>query len=270
MRTNLIKLLFSFLQREFSDDCIFNETMQENYNIYSSSYHSTAQKTFYLALNKLGQPRKTHLPASKELGKLATYAKSLTFTVPEKRSEALIGRVFGINHIKHALKKLCDSGKSLIELTAKVMKQKQKCGKKQQKQKIMSSPVEKHRKSNIRCSEDNSCKKKKNKNGSGRGGGAVTSGGPPTFKQKNKKMQKKRRKESFGSTTPKSIPTTSSDRTSSTANPNADDPFDSTDHIVSSTEPRNEEDDDWEDATIPTTGEMATLVDSYEMDGYDA
>lgn len=101
--------------------------MQENYNIYASLRHSTAQRTYYLALNKLGQPRTTHLPAGKELGKLATYAKAMTLEVPEKQSEAVIGRLFGLNHVKHGLKQLCDSGKSLVELTSAVMRPNPKC-----------------------------------------------------------------------------------------------------------------------------------------------
>lgn len=115
------------MQKEFVDDCVFSETMQENYNIYASLPHSTPQRTYYLALNKLGQPRITHLPAGKELGKLATYAKAMTLEVPANQSEAVIGRLFGTNHIKHALKQLCDSGKSLIDLTTTAMRPRPKC-----------------------------------------------------------------------------------------------------------------------------------------------
>lgn len=128
--------------------------MQENYNIYSSTYHSNAQKTFYLALNKLGQPRKTHLPAGKDLGKLATYAKSLTFTIPEKRSEALIARIFGMNHVKHGLKQLCDSGKTLAEIELKNTIQAGNCGKRQ-RNKAITSP-------NTKCNEENCARKSKN------------------------------------------------------------------------------------------------------------
>lgn len=138
--------------------------MLENYNIYASTYHSNSQKIFYLALNKLGQPRKTHLPANKELGKLATYAKSFTFTVPDKRSEDLISRLFGANHIKHGLKQLCDSGKSLVELVSKKMKHRPKCGGKKMKNKTSHSVTEKTPKISdvAKCTEESCQRKKKN------------------------------------------------------------------------------------------------------------
>lgn len=138
--------------------------MLENYNIYASTYHSNSQKIFYLALNKLGQPRKTHLPANKELGKLATYAKSFTFTVPDKRSEDLISRLFGANHIKHGLKQLCDSGKSLVELVSKKMKHRSKCGGKKMKNKTSHGVIEKTPKLSdvARCTEESCQRKKKN------------------------------------------------------------------------------------------------------------
>lgn len=72
-----------------------------------------------MALNRVGMPRKTHLPANKPLGKLSTYVKSFTLIVAEQRSDAVIGQRFGMNHVKHALKHLCESGKELIELSAK-------------------------------------------------------------------------------------------------------------------------------------------------------
>ncbi|XP_037036953.1 uncharacterized protein LOC119074783 isoform X2 [Bradysia coprophila] len=149
---------------EFTDDCVFNELMLENYNIYASTYHSNSQKTFYLALNKLGQIRKTHLPANKELGKLATYAKSFTFTVPDKRTEDLITRLFGANHVKHGLKQLCDSGKSLVELVSKKMKHRPKCGGKKGKGKLPHGVVEKQPKANdaTKCTEESCQRKKKN------------------------------------------------------------------------------------------------------------
>lgn len=113
--------------KEFTHDCIFNESMQDHYNIYSSAHHSTALKTFYLAMNKMGQPRRTHLPANKELGKLATYAKAFPLPVNDTRTEALIARLFGANHVKHGLRQLCDAKKSLAPLTVKRMKPKPQC-----------------------------------------------------------------------------------------------------------------------------------------------
>lgn len=108
-------------QREFSNDCIFNERMEDNYNYYTSTHHSTALRTFYVALNRLGGPRVTYLPANKPLGKLSTYVKSFTLIVPEHRSEALISRLFGANHVKHGIKHLCDSDKELKALNARTM-----------------------------------------------------------------------------------------------------------------------------------------------------
>lgn len=154
------------LQKEFTDDCVFNESMLENYNIYASTYHSNSQKIFYLALNKLGQPRKTHLPANKALGKLATYAKSFTFTVPDKRTEDLIARLFGVNHVKHGLKQLCDSGKSLVDLVSKKMKHRAKCGGKKLKTKPTHNggTTEKSAKLSemTKCTEESCQRKKKN------------------------------------------------------------------------------------------------------------
>lgn len=92
--------------------------MSDNYNYYTSTHHSTPLRTYYIALNRLGGPRKTHLPANKPLGKLSIYVKSFTLTVPEQRSDAIIARLFGINHVKHGMKHLCDSGKELMPLTA--------------------------------------------------------------------------------------------------------------------------------------------------------
>lgn len=72
-----------------------------------------------MALNRLGAPRKTHIPSNKPLGKLSTYVRAFTLIVPETRSETVIGKRFGYNHVKHAIKHLCESNKELIELTAK-------------------------------------------------------------------------------------------------------------------------------------------------------
>lgn len=107
------------MQREFTNDCIFNERLEDNYNYYTSTHHSSALRTYYMALNRLGVPRKTHLPSNKPLGKLSTYVKAFTLTVPEHRSDAVIGKRFGFNHVKHGIKHLCESGKQLMELTTK-------------------------------------------------------------------------------------------------------------------------------------------------------
>lgn len=114
-------VLLFYLQKEFTNDCVFDERMQDNYNYYTSTHHSSSLKTFYVALNRLGAPRKTHIPTNKTLGKLATYVRSITLTVPEHKSDALVARLFGANHIKHGLKHLCTSARGLQELTAKKM-----------------------------------------------------------------------------------------------------------------------------------------------------
>lgn len=116
------------LQAEFTDDCIFNESMeQHHYNTYSSTYNSNSKRKLYLGLNRHGQPRKIQLPATRQLGKLATYTKSLTQTVAHERVEKLIARLFGANHVRHGLKQLCDTGKVLQNIIAKGLKSKPKC-----------------------------------------------------------------------------------------------------------------------------------------------
>lgn len=96
-------------------------------NVYASTFHSTPLKKYYLAFNKIGIPRLTHLPATKELGKLATYVNGFTVLVSQDKSDKLLGRLFGANHVKHGLKQLCDSDKALVPLTAKNLKQKPVC-----------------------------------------------------------------------------------------------------------------------------------------------
>uniref|UniRef100_A0A336M9R4 Fibroblast growth factor n=1 Tax=Culicoides sonorensis TaxID=179676 RepID=A0A336M9R4_CULSO len=112
----------------FSEDCVFNESMeQHHFNTYSSTHHSNARRTLYLALNRHGEPRKIQIPPTRSLGKLATYTKSLTQTVEQARVETLITQNFGPNYIKHGLKQLCDSGQQLRPLTDKKLKPKAKC-----------------------------------------------------------------------------------------------------------------------------------------------
>uniref|UniRef100_B3P084 Fibroblast growth factor n=1 Tax=Drosophila erecta TaxID=7220 RepID=B3P084_DROER len=103
--------------KDFTDDCVFNENMGlQNYNTYSSTYHSQARRVFYLALNGSGQPRRTQIPASRSLGKLSTYTNAITETVPQERVEQLIAKNFGANRVRHGVRQLCDTGKPLIEL----------------------------------------------------------------------------------------------------------------------------------------------------------
>ncbi|XP_017084936.2 uncharacterized protein DDB_G0284459 isoform X2 [Drosophila eugracilis] len=103
--------------KDFTDDCVFNENMGlQNYNTYSSTYHSHSKRVFYLALNGSGQPRRTQIPATRSLGKLSTYTNAITETVPQERVEQLIAKNFGANRVKHGVRQLCDTGKPLIEL----------------------------------------------------------------------------------------------------------------------------------------------------------
>ncbi|XP_070493464.1 probable serine/threonine-protein kinase DDB_G0283337 [Chironomus tepperi] len=113
---------------EFTDDCIFNESMeQHHYNTYSSTLHSNGKRTFYLGLNRHGQPRKIQIPSSRQLGKLSTYTKSLTQTVAQERVDKLITRLYGANHLRHGLKQLCDTGRVLQDIKLKGVKNKSKC-----------------------------------------------------------------------------------------------------------------------------------------------
>uniref|UniRef100_A0A182YGP7 Uncharacterized protein n=1 Tax=Anopheles stephensi TaxID=30069 RepID=A0A182YGP7_ANOST len=101
---------------------------QHHYNTYSSTQHSNARRTLYLALNKTGQPRKIQIPVNRTLGKLATYTKALTQTVAHDRVEQLISRLFGADHVRHGLNQLCEAGQPLVELTAKEMRPRPVCG----------------------------------------------------------------------------------------------------------------------------------------------
>ncbi|CAH1377985.1 unnamed protein product, partial [Tenebrio molitor] len=77
-------------QREFGDECIFNETIeQHHYNTYSSTKYSNERRTLYLALNRRGQPRKVQLRAHQQLGRLSSYTRVLTRTVVPERAEEL-------------------------------------------------------------------------------------------------------------------------------------------------------------------------------------
>ncbi|XP_055853164.1 probable serine/threonine-protein kinase DDB_G0282963 isoform X2 [Episyrphus balteatus] len=114
--------------KEFTDDCVFNESMeQHNYNTYSSTYNSNSRRIYYLALNRHGEPRKLQIPPSRSLGKLATYTKAITETVPQDRVETLIAKIFGANRVKHGIRQLCDTGKPLVELTDKILKARPQC-----------------------------------------------------------------------------------------------------------------------------------------------
>ncbi|XP_018571318.1 uncharacterized protein LOC108910994 [Anoplophora glabripennis] len=68
--------------RDFGDECVFNETIEQtNYNTYSSTKYSNEKRTFYLALNRRGQPRKVVVRARNQLGRLSSYTRVLTRNV---------------------------------------------------------------------------------------------------------------------------------------------------------------------------------------------
>ncbi|KAJ3640239.1 hypothetical protein Zmor_003549 [Zophobas morio] len=94
--------------REFGDECIFNETIeQHHYNTYSSTKYSNERRTLYLALNRRGQPRKVQLRARQQLGRLSSYTRVLTRTVAPERAEDL----HPLRHHTH----MCSSTPTTIE-----------------------------------------------------------------------------------------------------------------------------------------------------------
>lgn len=97
-------LILSFLlQKEFLDECIFNEMIeQSHYNTYSSARYSNHRRTMYLALNRRGQPRKVQIRAQQQLGKLSTYTRVLTQSVNPERVEELISRLAAAQAHSHS------------------------------------------------------------------------------------------------------------------------------------------------------------------------
>ncbi|KAL0275889.1 UNVERIFIED_CONTAM: hypothetical protein PYX00_003611 [Menopon gallinae] len=81
--------------REFTDECVFNEVMEDHYfNTYSSAKYSNEKRTLYLALNKKGIPRKVQTKPNASLDKLETYTNVLTKAVPPERVEALETKIY--------------------------------------------------------------------------------------------------------------------------------------------------------------------------------
>ncbi|XP_019884050.2 uncharacterized protein LOC105254412 [Camponotus floridanus] len=89
--------------REFTIDCVFNETLeQHNYNTYSSARWSTTKKTLYLGLDRRGRSKKVIVTRGHHLGKLSAYARVLTKVAPFDRVEALHRRMLGAQHnVRH-------------------------------------------------------------------------------------------------------------------------------------------------------------------------
>lgn len=88
--------------REFTEDCVFKETLeQHNYNTYSSVHWSTSRKTLYLGLSNQGSPRRVQVKGH-NLGRLSTYARVLTQFVSQERVEGLHRRMLGAKHnVRH-------------------------------------------------------------------------------------------------------------------------------------------------------------------------
>lgn len=67
---------YSLFQKDLSDDCVFEEHIEENfYNTYS---RIRGGKKTYLALDNKGKMRRTQIPVSRPLGNLSRYALSIT------------------------------------------------------------------------------------------------------------------------------------------------------------------------------------------------
>lgn len=78
-------------QKDFDEECVFNEMIEQNhYNTYSSAKYTNDKRALYLALNKRGLPRKVHIKANAPLGKLSAYTRVLTQNVQAQRVEQLL------------------------------------------------------------------------------------------------------------------------------------------------------------------------------------
>ncbi|XP_032522309.1 fibroblast growth factor 3 isoform X1 [Danaus plexippus] len=67
---------FHYANKDLSDDCVFEEHIEENnYNTYS---RVRGLKKTYLALDNRGRSRRTQIPLSRPLGNLSGYALTMT------------------------------------------------------------------------------------------------------------------------------------------------------------------------------------------------
>ncbi|CAH1725264.1 unnamed protein product [Aphis gossypii] len=119
--------------KDFEDECVFNEMIEQNhYNTYSSVKYTNDRRTLYLALNKRGTPRKVQIKADAPLGKLSTYTRVLTQPVPAERVERLLANrqsaewPASIPHA-HRHQHACPPHVGLPHATAKHRKGRNKC-----------------------------------------------------------------------------------------------------------------------------------------------
>lgn len=82
--------------RNFTGDCVFNETFVHSYITYSSSKYSNERRTLYIALNKRGQSRKVQVQKQAPLGKLFTYAMVVIKHVEDDRVKDLAQRILRV------------------------------------------------------------------------------------------------------------------------------------------------------------------------------
>lgn len=158
--------------REFGDECIFSETIENNhYNTYSSTKYSNKNRTMYLAMNRRGQPRKVLIKAGNSLGHHATFTRVLTRTVSQERAD----RLHPMRHHAH----MCVSSphdsaepQSTVEPSGdhprcrkrkKKKKKKRKCGEGEsesdvsQKRQVLTNPRKKlQNKLNRKCESEDS------------------------------------------------------------------------------------------------------------------
>uniref|UniRef100_A0A0A9WU13 Fibroblast growth factor n=1 Tax=Lygus hesperus TaxID=30085 RepID=A0A0A9WU13_LYGHE len=71
-----------YSSREFTDECVFNEKIeQHSYNTYSSTKYSNAKRTLYLGMTRKGEARRVQVRTGTVLGRLSTFTRVLTQSV---------------------------------------------------------------------------------------------------------------------------------------------------------------------------------------------
>ncbi|CAB0011365.1 unnamed protein product [Nesidiocoris tenuis] len=80
-------------QREFTDECVFNEKIeQHHYNTYSSTKYSNARRTLYLGMTRKGEVRRVQVRTGTVLGRLSTFTRVLTQSVDAEEAARIHGR----------------------------------------------------------------------------------------------------------------------------------------------------------------------------------